>query len=98
VDIWYIKNALAGIINEYSDLDVICNARCESGIYDLAPKPANRRNMPPKHDQHLSVQDNFAIFTTKIGNYYISVHNILINIFGIIEVLTYVTSIEKISS
>ena len=36
-DSWYAKKNLACIVDEYPNLDLICNARADSVIYDLAP-------------------------------------------------------------
>ena len=38
-DSWYAKKDLLCLVDEYANLDVICNARQDSVIYDLAPQP-----------------------------------------------------------
>lgn len=40
-DSWYAKKDLLCIVDEYANLDVICNAN--SVIYELAPQPTGRR-------------------------------------------------------
>ena len=48
-DSWYAKKDLVSIVDEYPNLDVICNARYNSVIYDLAPQPTGKRGIPAKH-------------------------------------------------
>ena len=94
-DSWYAKKDLVCVVNEYPNLDIICNARCDSVIYELAPKPTGRRGRPAKHGRRLSIQDDFVLSDEKIGDYYTGVRRVLTNIFGIREVLAYVTSTGK---
>ena len=76
-------------------MDVICNARNDSVIYDLIPQSTGKRGRPAKHGRRLSMEINFTISDENIGNYCISVHRVLTNLFGQREVLTYVTASEK---
>ena len=66
-DSWYAKKNLVCVVNEYSNLDIICNARCDSVIYDLAPKPTGRRGRPAKHGRRLSIQEDFVLSDEKVG-------------------------------
>ena len=91
-DSWYAKKDLVCVVNDYSNLDIICNARCDSVIYDLAPKPTGKRGRPAKHGRRLSVWDDFVLSDEKTGEYYTGVRRVLTNIFGAREVLAYVTS------
>ena len=97
-DSWYAKKDLVSIVDEYPNLDVICNARYDSVIYDLAPQPTGKRGRPAKHGKRLSPETDFFLSDEKIGDYYIGVRRVLTNIFGSREVLAYVTSSEKESS
>ena len=97
-DSWYAKKDLVSIVDEYPNLDVICNARYDSVIYDLAPQPTGKRGRPAKHGKRLSPEEDFVLSDEKTGDYYIGVRRVLTNIFGSREVLAYVTSSEKGSS
>lgn len=46
-DSWYAKKDLVCVVDEYANLDIICNARYDSVIYDLAPQPTGRKADPP---------------------------------------------------
>ena len=94
-DSWYAKKDLVCVVNDYSNLDIICNARCDSVIYGLAPKPTGRKGRPAKHGRRLSIWDDFVLSDEKIGDYYTGVRRVLTNLFGTREVLAYVTSTEK---
>lgn len=94
-DSWYAKKNLVRIVEDYPNLDVVCNARCDSVIYDLPPEPTGKRGRPAKHGRRLSVKDDFVLSNKKVGDYYIGVRHVLTNIFGEREVLAYVTSTGK---
>lgn len=94
-DSWYAKKDLACATEEYANLDIICNARHDSVLYDLAPQPTSRRGRPAKHGRRLSVAEDFTLSDEKIGGYYIGARRVLTNIFGTREVLAYVTATEK---
>ena len=91
-DSWYAKKNLLCIVNEYENLDVICNARNDSVIYDLAPPKTGKRGRPAKHGKRLSIEEDFSLSDEKIGDYYTGVRRVLSNIFGEREVLAFVTS------
>ena len=91
-DSWYAKKNLVCIVNEYENLDIICNARNDSVMYDLAPPKSGKRGRPAKHGKRLSIEDDFSLSDEKIGDYYIGVRRVLSNLFGEREILAFVTS------
>ena len=97
-DSWYAKKNLVCIVDEYPNLDLICNARYDSVIYSPAPHRTGKRGRPAKHGERLSPDRDFSLSDDKIGDYYIGVRRVLTNIFGNREVLAYVTSAEKEST
>lgn len=94
-DSWYAKKDLVCIVDEYANLDVICNARYDSVIYDLAPQPTGKKGRPAKHGRRLSIETDFTLCEEKVGDYYIGVRQVLTNLFGQREVLAYVTASDK---
>ncbi len=90
-----MKKSLVSVVDEYPNLDLIGNARSDSVIYDLAPAPTGRKGRPAKHGQRLSIDEDFALSAEKIGDYYTGVRRVLTNLFGVREVLAYVTSTVK---
>ena len=47
-------------VDEYPNLNLIGNARIDSGMYDPVPAHTGRRGRPAKHGKHLSVETDFA--------------------------------------
>lgn len=82
-------------MDEYENLDIICNARYNSVLYDLAPQPTGKRGRPVKHGRRLSMKEDFLLSDEKIGDYYIGARRVLTNLFGQREVPAYVTAPEK---
>ena len=73
-DSWYAKKNLACIVDEYPNLDLICNARADSVIYDLAPQPTGRRGRPAKHGERLSIKISCAVISISAALLYVSYH------------------------
>ena len=94
-DSWYAKKDLVCVVDEYKNLDIICNARYDSVIYDLAPQPTGRKGRPARHGRRLSPVEDFRLSDERIGDYYMGVRRVLTNLFGQREVLAYVTASEK---
>ena len=59
------------IVDEYPNLDVSCNARYDSVMYDLTPEPTGKRGRPAKHGKRLSTEVDFTLSNEKIGNYFL---------------------------
>lgn len=91
-DSWYAKKPLVCLADEYKNLDIICNARCDSAIYDLPQPPSGKRGRPAKRGKRLSIIEDFSLSTEKIGDYYVGVRKVLTNIFGDRCVRAYVTA------
>lgn len=79
----------------WRNLDIICNARSDSVIYDLTSPPTGKRGRPAKHGRRLSLKEDLVLSAEKIGNYYLGVCRVLSNLFGQREILAYVTVTEK---
>ena len=91
-DSWYAKGALVCLADEYKNLDIICNARYDSAIYDLPQAPTGKRGRPAKRGKRLSILEDFSLSAEKIGDYYVSVRKVLTNLFGDRCVHAYVTA------
>lgn len=90
------KNPLSVCLaDEYENLDIICNARYDSAIYDLPQTSAGKRGRPAKRGKRLSPTEDFSLSAEKIGDYYVGVRKVLTNIFGDRCVHAYVTAASK---
>ena len=94
-DIWYTKKTLVCLADEYENLDIICNARYDSAIYDLPQAPTGKRGRPAKRGKRLSIIEDFFLSAEKIGDYYVGVRKVITNIFGDRCVYAYVTAGSK---
>ena len=94
-DSWYAKKSLVRLADEYENLDIICNARYDSAIYNLPQAPTGKRGRPAKRGKRLSIIEDFSLSTEKIGDYYVGVRKVLTNIFGDRYVHAYVTAGNK---
>ncbi len=94
-DSWYTKSPLVSVVDEYPNLDLIGNARCDSVLYAPAPQPTGRRGRPAKHGRRLAIEEDFTLSKEKAGGYYTGVRRVLTNIFGTREVLAYVTATQR---
>ncbi|MBR6771442.1 MAG: transposase, partial [Lachnospiraceae bacterium] len=94
-DSWYAKKNLLRVVDEEENLDIICNARNDSVIYDLAPKKTGKRGRPAKYGKRLSIEDDFSLSDEKNSDDYTGVRHVLSHLFGEREVLAFVTCTEK---
>ena len=94
-DSWYAKKDLVCLADEYENLDIICNARYDSVIYDLPQDSTGKRGRPAKRGNRLSLTEDFSLSAEKIGDYYVGVRKVLTNIFKDRCVHAYVTASSK---
>ena len=63
-DSWYPKRCVASLVDEFPNLDVICNARIDIVIYDLPPKWTGKRE-PSKGTWRTPVVGRFRVRVPK---------------------------------
>ena len=80
-DSWYPKGCVAGLVNEYQNLDIICNARIDTAMYDLPPERTGKRGRPRKYGERLSPED-FELETPKTGDWKLGVRPVLTRLWG----------------
>lgn len=80
-DSWYPKGCVAGLVDEYHNLDIICNARIDTVMYDLPPGRTGKRGRPKKYGERLSPED-FELGSPKTGDWKIGVRPVLTKLWG----------------
>ena len=80
-DSWYPKGCVAGLVDEYNNLDIICNARIDTVMYDLPPEHTGKRGHPKKYGGRLSPED-FELESPKTGDWKIGVRPVLTRLWG----------------
>ena len=93
-DSWYPKAEVAELINEFENLDIICNARIDTAMYDLPPAPTGKRGRPRKYGKRISLKD-FNMRTPQNGDWKIGVRPVLTRLWGERVVYAYVTAPKK---
>ena len=86
----YPKGCVAGLVDEYQNLDIICNARIDTVMYDLPPERTGKRGRPKKHGERLSPED-FELESPKSGDWKIGVRPVLTRLWGEWVVYAFVT-------
>ncbi len=80
-DSWYPKGCVAGLVNEYHNPDIICNARIDTVMYGLPPERTGKRGRPKKYGGRLSPED-FGLQSPKTGDWQIGVRPVLTRLWG----------------
>ncbi|MEZ3472994.1 MAG: transposase [Lachnospiraceae bacterium] len=80
-DSWYPKGCVAGLVDEYRNLDIICNARIDTVMYDLPPEHTGKRGRPKKYGERLSPGD-FELESPKTGDWKAGVRPVLTRLWG----------------
>lgn len=56
-DSWYAKSSLIERVLQHPQLDIICNVRCDSAMYELPPLPNGKPGRPKKHGTRIHLND-----------------------------------------
>lgn len=94
-DSWYAKKDLLCVVDEFSNLDIICGARSDTVLYDPAPPPTGKAGRPKKHGDRLSLKTDFKLSAEKVDGYFIGFRTVLTNILKDRKVVAYATSTKK---
>lgn len=80
-DSWYPKGCVAGLVDEYNNLDIICNARIDTVMYGFPPGRTGKRGRPGKYGERLSPED-FELESPKTGDWKVGVRPVLTRLWG----------------
>lgn len=80
-DSWYPKGCVAGLVDEYHNLDIICNVRIDTVMYGLPPGRTGRRGRPRKYGERLSPED-IVLASPKTGAWRIGARPVLTRLWG----------------
>ena len=93
-DSWYAKRELLAHALRYPNLNVICNARRDTAIFELPDPTAGRRSRPPKYGKRLMLDEipvDLKHYPFKIDGYLVTYRLVKTRIFGDRTVHAYVT-------
>lgn len=80
-DSWYPKAEVSGLVDGFENLDIICNVRIDTAMYDLPPVPTGKRGRPKKHGEKVS-PGQFPLSYPETGNWKIGVRPVLTKLWG----------------
>ena len=78
---WYPKGCVAGLVDAYNNLDIICNARIDTVMYGFPPGRTGKRGRPRKYGERLSPED-FELESPKTGDWKVGVRPVLTRLWG----------------
>lgn len=93
-DSWYAKRELLMHALSYPNLNVICNARRDTAIFELPTSTAGRRGRPPKYGRRLKLDESPVApenYSFKMDGYLVAHRLVKTRIFGDRTVHAYVT-------
>ena len=93
-DSWYAKRELLAHALSYPNLNVICNARHDTAMFELPDSTAGRRGRPPKYGKRLmldEIADDLTNYLCRMGDYFVAHRLVKTRIFGDRTVHDYVT-------
>lgn len=93
-DSWYPKAEVAGLVSEFENLDIICNARVDTAMYELPPAPTGKRGRPRKYGKRIYLKD-FVLQAPRAGDWKVGVRLVLTRLWGGRVVYAYVTAPKK---
>ena len=90
-DSWYPKKPVTSLLDSYDNLNIICNVRVDTAMYELPPERFGKCGRPGKYGEKADI-NNVLLDTPAYGKWKIGVKTVLTNLFGNRKVLSVVTS------
>ena len=75
-DSWYPKAEVADLVCQFENLELVCNARVDTVLYDLPPARTGKRGRPKKHGDRLHLE-NLPLSEPKTGDWLIGVFPVI---------------------
>ena len=97
-DSWYGKSEIFALTHKFPAIEVICNVRHDTVLYDLKPDPTGKRGRPSSHGRRLSIKEDFMFCNIKIGNFNIAKRKVLTNLLKGHIMEAYVTNPDNAES
>ena len=93
-DSWYPKDCVKGLVDEYPNLDIICNVRVDTVLYELPSAKTGKKGRPRVRGKRLSPKD-FSLKEVPGSEYLAGCQRVKTMLFGKREVWAIVTKSEK---
>lgn len=96
-DSWYPKKPVPGLVNEFSNLEMICNVRIDTVLYDLPGERTGKRGRPRIHGDRISLE-SIPLEKPEGSDYYIGCREVTTNLWKGKHVYAYVTATDPDNS
>ena len=93
-DSWYARSQMFALTKEFGFLDIICNVRIDTVLYDMAPERTGRRGRPRTKGERLSL-DDFRLGGSMVGDFYVAHRKVVTNLLKGTVLDAFVTSAKK---
>ena len=80
-DSWYPKAEITELPDEFENLDIICNVRCDTALYALPPEHNGKRGRPRIRGERISLND-FTLQEVKETGYRAGGQEVMTRLFG----------------
>lgn len=90
-DSWYPKKPVTGLIEEFKNLELICNVRVDTVLYDLPGERTGKRGRPRVHGEKLTLE-SFSLEKPEESDYYMGHREVMTNLWKGRRVHAYVTA------
>lgn len=90
-DSWYPKGVILTLVNEFPQLDMICNVRCDTALYDLPAPRTGKRGRPQIRGERVKLQ-SIQLTKSEGSKYYLGSRKVITNLWKGQPVYLYVTA------
>ena len=78
-DSWYPKAEVAALVEQFENLEMVCNARVDTALYGLAPARTGKRGRPRKRGDRISL-DEITLNEPQNGDWLIGIMPVITNL------------------
>lgn len=90
-DSWYPKAKVAALVEQFENLEMVCNARVDTALYGPAPARTGKRGRPRKRGDRISL-DEIVLNEPKNGDWLIGIMPVITNLWKVKVVYALVTA------
>lgn len=90
-DSWYPKKPIPGLVNEFSNLEMVCSVRLDTVLYDLPGERTGKRGRPRIHGERITLE-LISLEKPEGANYYMGYREVVTNLWRGKHVHAYVTA------
>ena len=93
-DSWYPKAEIVKLPDEFENLNLICNVRSDTALYDLPPARTGKKGRPRIRGERITLQD-FSLKEVREKEMFVGTRKVITNLFGKRQVTAIVTQTKS---